>query len=61
MIMALPVGRAFLLFGHCGCKPRKSGGDSMNEYILALDQGTTSSRAIIFNKDGQPVGNAQKK
>lgn len=29
-------------------------------YILALDQGTTSSRAILFNKDAQIVGIAQK-
>ncbi|MFB2118941.1 glycerol kinase GlpK [Parapedobacter sp. 2B3] len=32
----------------------------MSQYILALDQGTTSSRAIIFNKEGQPVAIAQK-
>ncbi|UCS95109.1 glycerol kinase GlpK [Echinicola marina] len=30
------------------------------QYILALDQGTTSSRAILFNQSGQPVGMAQK-
>jgi len=30
------------------------------QYILALDQGTTSSRAILFNKDGQIVASAQK-
>ena len=30
------------------------------EYILALDQGTTSSRAIVFNKKGQLVASAQK-
>jgi glycerol kinase len=29
-------------------------------YILALDQGTTSSRAILFNHDGQIVGTAQQ-
>ncbi|QZT34853.1 glycerol kinase GlpK [Caldalkalibacillus thermarum TA2.A1] len=29
-------------------------------YILALDQGTTSSRAILFDKQGQIVGIAQK-
>lgn len=29
-------------------------------YILSLDQGTTSSRAIVFNRDGQPVTIAQK-
>jgi glycerol kinase len=28
--------------------------------ILALDQGTTSSRAIVFGKDGRPVSVAQK-
>ena len=32
----------------------------MKEYILALDQGTTSSRAIIFDHDGLPVASAQK-
>lgn len=30
------------------------------KYILALDQGTTSSRAIIFNKQGEIVKTAQK-
>ncbi|GIM45608.1 glycerol kinase [Collibacillus ludicampi] len=30
------------------------------KYILALDQGTTSSRAILFDKTGQMVGVAQK-
>ncbi len=32
----------------------------MSRYILALDQGTTSSRAIIFNKDGEMISIAQK-
>jgi len=32
----------------------------MNDFILALDQGTTSSRAIIFNRSGLPVASAQK-
>lgn len=32
----------------------------MNEFILALDQGTTSSRAIVFNHSGLPVATAQK-
>ncbi|HZO84407.1 MAG TPA: glycerol kinase GlpK [Verrucomicrobiae bacterium] len=30
------------------------------KHILALDQGTTSSRAIIFNQEGNVVGVAQK-
>jgi glycerol kinase len=29
-------------------------------YILALDQGTTSSRAILFDEQGKPVGIAQQ-
>lgn len=29
------------------------------EYVLSLDQGTTSSRAIIFNKSGEIVAKAQ--
>ena len=32
----------------------------MNEFILALDQGTTSSRAILFDQNGLPVASAQK-
>ena len=30
------------------------------KYILALDQGTTSSRAVLFNRDGRPVAAAQQ-
>jgi glycerol kinase len=32
----------------------------MSKYILALDQGTTSSRAIVFGHDGQMVSVAQR-
>jgi glycerol kinase len=32
----------------------------MKEFILSLDQGTTSSRAIIFNHDGHTVAAVQK-
>jgi glycerol kinase len=32
----------------------------MAKYVLALDQGTTSSRAILFDKDGNSVATAQK-
>lgn len=32
----------------------------MKEYILALDQGTTSSRAILFDKKGEIISVAQK-
>ena len=35
-------------------------GGSMEQYILAIDQGTTSSRAIIFNHNGEIVNSAQK-
>ena len=30
------------------------------KYIIALDQGTTSSRAIIYDKDAHPIGSKQK-
>src|SRR5689334_14524281 len=33
---------------------------SDKQYILSLDQGTTSSRAIVFNKEGSIVSLAQK-
>ena len=32
----------------------------MNQYILSLDQGTTSSRAIIFDQQGLIIAVAQK-
>lgn len=32
----------------------------MKKYIMALDQGTTSCRAILFNKEGDIVDTAQK-
>lgn len=32
----------------------------MSSYILSLDQGTTSSRAILFNRSGVPVAVARK-
>ena len=32
----------------------------MTRYVLALDQGTTSSRAIVFGKDGRMVSIAQQ-
>ncbi len=32
----------------------------MDQYILALDQGTTSCRAIVFDHNGQIVSTAQQ-
>ena len=32
----------------------------MKEFILALDQGTTSSRALLFDRDLRPCGAAQR-
>ena len=28
--------------------------------LLALDQGTTSSRSVLFDLDGKPLGSAQR-
>jgi glycerol kinase len=33
---------------------------NMNGYILAIDQGTTSTRAIVFDKSMRPIGIGQK-
>src|SRR5207247_10810944 len=33
---------------------------TMAKYVLALDQGTTSSRAIVFDHDGAIVSSAQQ-
>jgi len=35
-------------------------GRSMEKYILAIDQGTTSSRALVFNKQGKIVALTQQ-
>lgn len=32
----------------------------MSQYLLAIDQGTTSSRAIVFDLGGRPVSSAQQ-
>ncbi|MBQ6149309.1 MAG: hypothetical protein IJI83_07200, partial [Oscillospiraceae bacterium] len=32
----------------------------MEKYVLAIDQGTTSTRAILFDRDQQVVKTAQK-
>ena len=32
----------------------------MPDFILALDQGTTSSRAIVFNREGKQIASAQR-
>ena len=32
----------------------------MKKYIMAIDQGTTSTRAILFDHDSNMVGIAQK-
>ena len=52
---------------HANAEPiRMSGfslrrGGSARQYVLALDQGTTRSSAIVFDKKGRPVSFAQKK
>jgi len=32
----------------------------MSDYVLALDQGTTSSRAVLFDREGRPAYMAQR-
>ena len=32
----------------------------MSKFVLALDQGTTSSRAIVFDRSGKAVSSAQQ-
>ena len=32
----------------------------MTKYVLALDQGTTSSRAIVFSREGEAIASAQQ-
>jgi glycerol kinase len=39
---------------------RANGERSMAQYVLSLDQGTTSSRAVLFDHDGKMAGIAQQ-
>src|ERR671917_2032488 len=39
---------------------RGKGRGMAGDYVLAIDQGTTSSRAIVFNHDSATVGEAQQ-
>src|ERR671917_514707 len=39
---------------------RGKGAGMAGDYVLAIDQGTTSSRAIVFNHDSATVGEAQE-
>ena len=32
----------------------------MTRYILVIDEGTTSTRAMLFDLDGAPAGSAQR-
>ena len=43
-----------------GRRRSRSGSRSGAGYVLALDQGTTSSRSVVFNREGQVVAMAQK-
>ena len=40
--------------------PSANDGSLRTRYVLALDQGTTSSRAIIFDRSGKAVSVAQQ-
>lgn len=51
-------------YEHSQCEIQLAGhhinGEVMEKYILAFDQGTTSSRAILFDKAGSIISSAQK-
>src|SRR5579884_1810947 len=42
-----------------GARPRREGRMARGDYILAIDQGTTSTRAILFDGAGAPCHTAQ--
>src|SRR5690606_38170338 len=39
---------------------RIAGKAAMTQFLMAFDQGTTSSRVIIFDDKGQPIGRGQE-
>ena len=46
-------------FPFVGRLQKRYGGEQMKRYILALDEGTTSARAILFDRDSRIVSMAQ--
>lgn len=54
--MAQPAGG----YGKIVCRIEASSGQAMGKYILSIDQGTTSCRAIVFAASGKPLGVGQK-
>jgi glycerol kinase len=52
--------RSYSSTGCCFVTILQKEGFSMARYVLALDQGTTSSRAIVFDHDGSIVSVAQQ-
>jgi Ethanolamine utilization protein EutJ (predicted chaperonin) len=47
--------------GHAASASTQSSTSSANKdvYVGSIDQGTTSSRFLIFNRDGEPVASHQ--
>src|SRR5438067_2084373 len=41
-------------------KREAEGGESMAKYVLSIDQGTTSTRAMLFDRKGNIVVTGQK-
>ena len=57
------VGAVFfaLICASACCTIEPQGENGMTKsYVLAFDQGTTSSRAMLFDRDGLCVGTAQQ-
>ena len=53
----------FCAWGSTACKIiywKQREAISLGKYVMALDQGTTSSRAIVFDKGGHILAKAQR-
>src|SRR5208283_3357781 len=57
--LQVPLGAAVLAQGAAPCD-NPGGPPPMTRCVLALDQGTTSTRAILFDRRGRPVASAQE-
>src|SRR5207245_776094 len=53
-------GRVRVLGVHCSAPSSKVSPVPMPRFILALDQGTTSSRAVVFDAGGEQIAIAQQ-
>src|SRR3546814_8001388 len=63
--LSLSKGRSFFITrkkknGASTSSARTDGGNALAKKIIVIDEGTTSTRTMLFAADGTPLGSAQR-